>query len=91
MNIQSYTFQSPYPSPIQTGKPVPEPETQEQAQSVQGGAVETPTQQKAKQYESSIKSSQSVNVANATSSVSSSLSEFTRANTQLQAQQAYAL
>jgi hypothetical protein len=93
MNIHSYTFQSPYPSPIQTGKPVPETEPQEQTQISQGETLKTPTQQKVESYESSMKSSQSVNVANSTnqSAVSSSLTEFTRINTQLQAEQAYAL
>jgi hypothetical protein len=91
MNIQSYTFQSPYPSPIQTGKPVPEPETQEQTQVAQSETPKTPTQQKAELYESSMERSQSLNVANSSTTLSSSLSEFTRINTQLQAQQAYAL
>ncbi len=91
MNIQSYTFTSPYPSQMQMGKAVPEPEEQKPLEAPKAQEIKSETAQKADSYVSSISSSSSVNVANSStdSAVASSLSEFTQINTQVQAEQAY--
>ena len=95
MNIPSYIFQSPYPSPVQFGRPDPVAQAQQQAQenTEQLSNTATPLQQEAQTYEYSVTSStgSSVNVAASTadSGVSSSLAEFTTVNSQQQAAAAY--
>jgi len=94
MNISSYIFQSPYPSPIQVGRPDPQAEKQE----VESKPVETFTQTTNKAQPSSeayiaqaTGSGASVNVAASStdSGVSSSLGEFTNLNNKSQAAEAY--
>ncbi|MEA2110493.1 MAG: hypothetical protein U9P71_00440 [Campylobacterota bacterium] len=91
MEVQSYTFQSPYPSQMQRGKVVPQPEEQESSTAPKAEEIKDETLQKAELYSSGVSSASSVNVASSTtdSAVSSSLAEFTQINTQLQAEQAY--
>jgi hypothetical protein len=94
MNISSYIFQSPYPSPIQVGRPDPQAEKQE----VESKPVETLTQTTNKVQPSAeayvaqaTGSGSSVNVAASStdSGVSSSLGEFTSLNNKSQAAEAY--
>ena len=94
MNISSYIFQSPYPSPIQVGRPDPQAEQQE----VESKPVETLAQTTAKVQPNSdayvaqaTGSGSSVNVAASStdSSMSSSLGEFTSLNNKSQAAEAY--
>jgi len=94
MNISSYIFQSPYPSPIQVGRPDPQAEKQE----VESKPVETLTQTtnkaqpNAEAYVAQATSSgASVNVAASStdSGVKSSLGEFTSLNNKSQATEAY--
>lgn len=95
MTVPSYIFQSPYPSPVQFGRPDPVAQAQEKAQENTEQLSTTPTavQQEAQTYEHSVTSStgSSVNVAASTadSGVSSSLAEFTSVNSQQQAAAAY--
>lgn len=92
MNISSYIFQSPYPSPIQVGRPDPQAEKQE----VESKPVETLAQTSkktnpgAEAYVAQVTGS-SVNVAasSADKGVSSSLGEFTSLNNKSQAAEAY--
>ena len=95
MNIPSYIFQSPYPSPIQVGRPDPQAEKQE----VESKPVETLTQTTNRVQPSSEayiaqatgSAGASVNVAASStdSGVSSSLGEFTNLNNKSQAAEAY--
>jgi hypothetical protein len=94
MNVSSYIFQSPYPSPIQVGRPDPQAEKQE----VESKPVETLTQTSNKVQPSAepyiaqaTGSGASVNVAASStdSGVSSSLGEFTSLNNKSQAAEAY--
>ncbi len=94
MNISSYIFQSPYPSPIQVGRPDPQAEKQE----VESKPVETLTQTTKKAQPGAegyiaqaTGSGAFVNVAasSTNSSVSSSLGEFTSLNNKSQAAEAY--
>jgi hypothetical protein len=95
MTIPSYIFQSPYPNPVQFGRPDPVAQAQQEAQENTEQLSTTPTQvqQEAQSYEYSVTSptGSSVNVAASTadSGVSSSLAEFTTVNTQQQAAAAY--
>ena len=91
MNVQSYTFKSPYPSSMQTGTAVPQPEEQKPLEVPKTEEVKGETEQKVESYVSSLGNSNSINVANSStdSALSSSLSEFTQINTQVQAEQAY--
>lgn len=94
MNIPSYIFQSPYPSPIQVGRPDPQAEQKE----VESKPVETlsqttkKTQPGAEAYVAQATGSgASVNVAASStdSGLSSSLGEFTSLNNKSQAAEAY--
>ncbi len=94
MNISSYTFQSPYPTQIQVGRP--DPSAQQQAQ--QSEAVDTfsevtdrPTQQGSAAFLAQNQSGASVNVASASTDngVSSALDSFSATNNQIQAAEAY--
>lgn len=94
MKVSSYIFQSPYPSPIQIGRPDPLAKTEEEPKK----AVEELSQTSKKPQPSAeaylaqaTGTGASVNVAasSTNSGVSSSLSEFTTLNTQTQASEAY--
>lgn len=94
MNISSYTFQSPYPTQIQIGRP--DPSAQQQAQ--RSEAIDTfnevtdqPTQQGSATFLAQNKTGASVNVASASTDngVSHALDNFSVANNQLQAAEAY--
>ena len=94
MNISSYIFQSPYPSPIQVGRPDPQAEQQE----VESKPAETlsqttkKTQPGAEAYVAqATNSGASVNVAASSTDngLSSSLGEFTSLNNKSQAAEAY--
>lgn len=94
MNVSSYIFQSPYPSPIQIGRPDPSATVEEEPKK----AVAELSEKSAKPQPSAdayvaqaTNSGASVNVAASStdSGVSSSLNEFTTLNTQTQAADAY--
>jgi hypothetical protein len=95
MTVPSYIFQSPYPSPVQFGRPDPVAQAQQEAEenTKQLSNTATPLQQEANSYEYSVTSQtgSSVNVAASTADtgVSSSLAEFTTVNNQQQAAAAY--
>ena len=94
MNIPSYIFQSPYPSPIQVGRP----DSQAEKQEVESKPVETLAQSSKKTnpgaqayVAQATGSGASVNVAASSTDngVSSSLGEFTSLNNKSQATEAY--
>ena len=95
MTVPSYVFQSPYPQPVQYGRPDPVASArqteEENTQKLSG--TKTETEQKAQEYKYSATSQtgNSVNVAASStdSGVTSALSEFTSVNTQVQAAAAY--
>ena len=94
MQVNSYVFKSPYPSPIQTGQP--DPLAKKEAEAFESTIKEQAqpkdeTAQKAKAYSYEAKSASSSNVANATSvsSLQSSLDRFSEVNSQVKAQLAY--
>jgi len=94
MNVTSYIFQSPYPSPIQVGRPDPQSQTAEEPSKVEDAPVQknAKSQPGADAYVAQATSSgDSVNVAASStdSGVSSSLNEFTSLNNKTQAVDAY--
>ncbi len=93
MKVNSYVFQSPYPSPIQVGRPDPQAQTQENTNADVNAIADAGNQSKrdAQSYKAQISSGSSVNVAASTtdSKVNSSLGEFTTLNAQTQASEAY--
>jgi hypothetical protein len=95
MQVASYVFQSPYPQPVQYGRPDPVAEAQQQQSENSEALGTTPnaTQQEAEsyQYTATSKTGSSVNVAASSgdTGVSSSLEAFSSANSQAQAVTAY--
>ncbi len=93
MNVQTYVFQSPYPSAVQVGRPDPQSQTQEDT-NVAVDAISTAgnqTLRDAKDYKAQQSTGASVNVAasSSDSGVSGSLEEFSTLNAQSQAVGAY--
>lgn len=91
MEIQSYVFQSPYPTAVQVGRP--DPQT---VQSDENEAVETlsntgnvPVQEAAPSEFQSTLSNVNVAVSSTDSGVSDSLDTFSSLSTQAQASEAY--
>lgn len=95
MNVSSYIFQSPYPSPIQIGRPDPSAQVEEEpkkaVEELAQGNVAKPQPSADAFLAQATNSGNSVNVAASStdSGVSSSLGEFTTLNTQTQATEAY--
>lgn len=94
MNISSYIFQSPYPSPIQVGRPDPQAEKEEAGTKPAETLAQTnkKAQPGAEAYVAQKTGSVSfVNVvaSSTDSGVSSSLGEFTSLNNKSQAAEAY--
>ena len=94
MNIPSYIFQSPYPSPIQVGRPDPlAQKAEEESKPVETLAQATnKAQPNADAYLAQVTGSKpSVNVAASSTdnSVSSSLGNFISLNNKTQAAEAY--
>jgi hypothetical protein len=93
MNIQTYTFKSPYPNQIQMGEAVDQPKESKSSQTAQ--KEEEQSAQNTTQnldLESVLPQKSVPNIANtvADTSLNSSLSEFSRLSSGLQAAQAYA-
>lgn len=94
MNVMSYVFQSPYPSPVQTGRPDPLSKVEEEPKRSVEEPVPSSTkvQPNADAFIAQATSSwKSVNIAASStdSAVSNSLTAFTRLNAQTQATNAY--
>ncbi len=93
MKVNSYIFQSPYPSPIQVGRPDPQAQTQENSNTSVDAIADAGNQSKrdAQVYKSQVSSGSSVNVAASSTDtkVNSSLGEFTTLNAKTQASEAY--
>ena len=93
MKVNSYIFQSPYPSPIQVGRPDPQAQTQENTNTDVNAIADAGNQSKrdAENYKAQVSSGATVNVAASStdSKVNSSLGEFTTLNAKTQATEAY--
>lgn len=94
MNVTSYIFQSPYPSPVQIGRPDPQAKVEDEPSKVAEAPIQTSskTQPGADAYVAqATKSGGSVNVASSStdSGVSSSLQSFSSINKQSKVIEAY--
>ncbi len=93
MKVESYVFQSPYPSPVQLGRPDPLAQAEEKTTEAVNSIADATNQSKrdAQNYKAQLSSGASVNVAASSTDkgLSSSLSEFTALNAKAQATGAY--
>ena len=95
MDVTSYVFQSPYPQPVQFGRPDPVAQAQQKQQenSERLTTIGNDTQREVQQYQyaATSQTGSAVNVAASTTDagVSASLEAFTNVNTQVQASAAY--
>lgn len=92
MEVPTYTFQSPYPSAIQVGRPEPRPfaqnDTKEAVDALSEAGNTSLKEAEAYKFQSTLSS---VNVAESSTNpdVSSSLETFSSLNGQIQADNAY--
>ena len=95
MQVNSYVFKSPYPSPVQTGQPDPLAKQEQESFDATTKELNEPkdeTTQEAKAYSYEAKkglSSTGVSTLDSTHSLQSSLDRFSAVNAQVKAQLAY--